>query len=189
MAWKSAIYGKSAERFDKKAFPKNGSHKREDKGVKKKRGFKQGNNVTFKSIFALQKQIDEQAKMLRYLAQWCAELDNEKEAKKPPKKPLTLCVLPKPCDGDKFKEWNVHDYLKKAMEEVGEVWNAYGVYELEPTQDHRKEFLRECTDVIVAFTSLMNKAGADLNERQLLMNEVNHSNATRDNGKRFKKGA
>ena len=143
------------------------------------------NQVTFKSIIALQKQIDEQAKILKMLARWCAKLDNKNEHKDG----FTLCVLPKPCDGDKFKDWDVHDYLKKAMEEVGEAWDAYGSYELEPTQGHRKAFLRECTDVIVAFTSLMNKAGADLNERQLLMNEVNHSNATRDNGQRFKKGA
>lgn len=189
MAWKSAIYGKSAERFDKKAFPKNGSHKREDKGVKKKRGFKQGNNVTFKSVFSLQKQIDEQAKILRYLAQWCAELDNEKEAKKPPKKPLILCVLPKPCNGPKYDDWDVNDYFKKVMEEVGEVCEAYADFTLKNSPKKRKNFLRECTDVIVAITSLMNKAGADLNERQLLMNEVNNSNATRDNGKRFKKGA
>lgn len=153
--------------------------------MKKNRGFNRKNNVTFKSIIALQKQIDEQGKILGYLARWCAELDNKKEADNP----LTLCVLPKPCDGPKYKNWDVNDYFKKAMEEVGEVCEAYADFSLKNNAKKRKHFLRECTDVIVAFTSLMNKVGAGLNERQLLMNEVNHSNATRDNGKRFKKGA
>jgi hypothetical protein len=50
-------------------------------------------------------------------------------------------------------------------------------------------FLREATDVIITITSAMNKAGADLAERQKIMVEVNKSNAVRDGGRRFKKEA
>lgn len=57
------------------------------------------------------------------------------------------------------------------------------------TEEDRLRFLREATDAIIAITSAMNKAGADLAERQKIMVEVNKSNAVRDGGRRFKKEA
>lgn len=94
-------------------------------------------------------------------------------------------VLPHPCDGELYKDWTAADYFAKIAEEHLEVIDAYK--EIERNGGESQHFLRECTDLIVATTGLMNYLGCDEKMRQEYMKEVNESNAKRDGGKRFKK--
>ena len=94
------------------------------------------------------------------------------------KKPLLLLAVPKPCNGPLYANWTIDDYRGKVEEEY---WKISG------DAAERKQFLRECTDVIVAVTSLMEKAGANIHERQQILCTVNQSNAVRDGGRRFAK--
>lgn len=94
-------------------------------------------------------------------------------------------VLPHPCDGELYKHWTAADYFAKIAEEHLEVIDAYK--EIEKNGGDSRHFLRECTDLIVATTGLMNYLGCDEKMRQEYMKEVNESNAKRDGGKRFKK--
>lgn len=94
-------------------------------------------------------------------------------------------VLPHPCDGERYKDWTAADYFAKIAEEHLEVIDAYK--EIERNGGESQHFLRECTDLIVATTGLMNYLGCDEKMRQEYMQEVNESNAKRDGGKRFKK--
>lgn len=93
-------------------------------------------------------------------------------------------VLPHPCDGELYKDWGAADYFAKIAEEHLEVIEAYK--EIEKNGGDSQHFLKECTDLIIATTSLMNYLGCDENARQRKMKEVNDDNAKRDGGKRFK---
>lgn len=94
-------------------------------------------------------------------------------------------VLPHPCDGELYKDWTAADYFAKIAEEHLEVIDAYK--EIEKNGGDSQHFLRECTDLIIATTGLMNYLGCDEKMRQEYMKEINESNAKRDGGKRFKK--
>lgn len=94
-------------------------------------------------------------------------------------------VLPHPCDGELYKDWTAADYFAKIAEEHLEVIDAYK--EIEKNGGDSQHFLRECTDLIIATTGLMNYLGCDEKMRQQYMKEINESNAKRDGGKRFKK--
>lgn len=99
-------------------------------------------------------------------------------------------VLPHPCDGELYKHWMAADYFAKIAEEHLEVIDAYKKIEKsnkQPTKEQRDHFFKECTDLIVATTGLMNYFGCDEAKRQKYMKEINESNAKRDGGKRFKK--
>lgn len=97
-------------------------------------------------------------------------------------------VLPHPCDGELYKRWTAADYFAKIAEEHLEVIDAYKKIEKsnkQPTKEQRDHFFKECTDLIVATTGLMNYLGCDEAMRQKYMKEINESNAKRDGGKRF----
>lgn len=99
-------------------------------------------------------------------------------------------VLPHPCDGELYKDWTAADYFAKIAEEHLEVIDAYKTIEKsnkQPTKEERDHFFKECTDLIVATTGLMNYLGCDEKMRQEYMQEVNESNAKRDGGRRFAK--
>ena len=100
----------------------------------------------------------------------------------------TSVVLPHPCDGELYKHWMAADYFAKIAEEHLEVIDAYKKIEKsnkQPTKEQRDHFFKECTDLIVATTGLMNYLGCDEAMRQKYMKEINKSNAKRDGGKRF----
>lgn len=100
----------------------------------------------------------------------------------------TSVVLPHPCDGELYKHWMAADYFAKIAEEHLEVIDAYKKIEKsnkQPTKEQRDHFFKECTDLIVATTGLMNYLGCDEAMRQKYMKEINESNAKRDGGKRF----
>lgn len=94
-------------------------------------------------------------------------------------------VLPHPCDGELYKDWTAADYFAKIAEEHLEVIDAYK--EIERNGGVSQHFLRECTDLIIATTGLMNYLGCDEKMRQEYMKEINESNASRDGGRRFAK--
>lgn len=97
-------------------------------------------------------------------------------------------VLPHPCDGELYKDWTSADYFAKIAEEHLEVIDAYKAIEKsskQPTKEERDHFFKECTDLIVATTGLMNYLGCDEKMRQQYMKEINESNAKRDGGRRF----
>ncbi len=137
------------------------------------------------------------------MAEWCGEIEgkikrinkSQKNLKKTINKcskgeqNLLMCVLPKPCDGDLYADWTFNDFMSKPWEEMAEMMEAANRWQVTKKAEDREKFLREATDVIVSVTSAMNKAGADLAERQKFMAEVNQSNAVRDGGRRFKKEA
>lgn len=103
------------------------------------------------------------------------------------KKPLLLLAVPKPCNGPLYANWTIDDYRGKVEEEFCEMTRAFKDWKISGDAAERKQFLRECTDVIVAVTSLMEKAGANIHERQQILCTVNQSNAVRDGGRRFAK--
>ena len=92
-------------------------------------------------------------------------------------------VLPHPCDGPLYKDCTAADYFAKMAEEHLEVIEAYK--EIEKNGGDSRHFLKECTDLIIMTTSLMNSLGCDEKMRQQYMKEINESNAKRDGGKRF----
>ena len=92
-------------------------------------------------------------------------------------------VLPHPCDGPLYKDCTAADYFAKMAEEHLEVIEAYK--EIEKNGGDSRHFLKECTDLIIMTTSLMNYLGCDEKMRQQYMKEINESNAKRDGGKRF----
>ena len=98
-------------------------------------------------------------------------------------------ILPKPCDGPLYANCDIVDYLHKVEEEFVEVQAAFEGWKRNCDQKSRDKFLLDCTDLIVATTSLMWKSGAELKERQKLMDAVNFSNGHRDGGRRFQRRA
>ena len=65
-------------------------------------------------------------------------------------------ILPHPCDGPLYEDWDEGDYVMKVVEEVGEMAEAYRLYNL---------YGAEC---------------------ERLFQVVYDSNAKRDDGRRFK---
>ena len=101
-------------------------------------------------------------------------------------------VLPHPCDGELYKDCGTFDYLCKIAEEYNEVMQASLQYNnalargLKSAVIEKRHLMLECTDLIVAVTSYMDKLGCVEKARQQYMKQVNQSNAKRDGGRRFK---
>ena len=101
-------------------------------------------------------------------------------------------VLPHPCDGELYKDCGTFDYLCKIAEEYNEVMQASLQYNnalargLKSAVIEKRRLMLECTDLIVAVTSYMDKLGCVEKARQQYMKQVNWSNSQRDGGRRFK---
>lgn len=99
-------------------------------------------------------------------------------------------VLPRPCDGPLYKSWMAKDYFLKISEEFLEVVEAYHEVmdakgDAEKSKEADRHLMRECTDMQIIVTSLMEYFGCYEKERQKYMEEINESNAKRDGGMRF----
>ena len=95
-------------------------------------------------------------------------------------------VLPRPCDGELYDDWNEMDYVAKLMEEVSEVAKATADVMHSDGDNERIMLLAELTDVIVIATSYADALGFDEEDRQDMMISINESNATRDGGRRIR---
>ena len=95
-------------------------------------------------------------------------------------------VLPRPCDGELYEDWNEMDYVAKLMEEVSEVVKATADVMHSDGDNERIMLLAELTDVIVIATSYADALGFDEDDRQDMMISINESNATRDGGRRIR---
>ena len=95
-------------------------------------------------------------------------------------------VLPQPCDGELYDDWNEMDYVAKLMEEVSEVAKATADVMHSDGDNERIMLLAELTDVIVIATSYADALGFDEDDRQDMMISINESNATRDGGRRIR---
>ena len=95
-------------------------------------------------------------------------------------------VLPQPCDGELYDDWNEMDYVAKLMEEVSEVAKATADVMHSDGDNERIMLLAELTDVIVIATSYADALGFDEEDRQDMMISINESNATRDGGRRIR---
>lgn len=95
-------------------------------------------------------------------------------------------VLPQPCDGELYDDWNEMDYVAKLMEEVSEVAKATADVMHSDGYNKRIMLLAELTDVIVIATSYADALGFDEEDRQDMMISINESNATRDGGRRIR---
>ena len=95
-------------------------------------------------------------------------------------------VLPRPCDGELYEDWNEMDYVAKLMEEVSEVAKATADVMHSDGYNKRIMLLAELTDVIVIATSYADALGFDEDDRQDMMISINESNATRDGGRRIR---
>lgn len=95
-------------------------------------------------------------------------------------------VLPRPCDGELYEDWNEMDYVAKLMEEVSEVAKATADVMHSDGDNERIMLLAELTDVIVMATSYADALGFDEEDRQDMMISINESNATRDGGRRIR---
>ena len=124
-------------------------------------------------------------------------------------------VLPRPVNGPYYDGWSLSDWMLKVCEECGEAVTAKKEYEEEAKryqrvlevlpsghwteeeaamaniykfsmQEAKVKLCRELTDVITAATSVLESLGADFEKRQKLQDDVNHSNAERDGGRRFR---
>ena len=95
-------------------------------------------------------------------------------------------VLPRPCDGELYEDWNEMDYVAKLMEEVSEVAKATADVMHSDGDNERIMLLAELTDVIVIATSYADALGFDEEDRQDMMISINESNATRDGGRRIR---
>ena len=95
-------------------------------------------------------------------------------------------VLPRPCDGELYEDWNEMDYVAELMEEVSEVAKATADVMHSDGYNKRIMLLAELTDVIVIATSYADALGFDEDDRQDMMISINESNATRDGGRRIR---
>ena len=95
-------------------------------------------------------------------------------------------VLPRPCDGELYEDWNEMDYVAKLMEEVSEVAKATADVMHSDGYNKRIMLLAELTDVIVIATSYADALGFDEEDRQDMMISINESTATRDGGRRIR---
>ena len=95
-------------------------------------------------------------------------------------------VLPIPCNGELYDHWTVDDYMEKVKEEYNELLVAFANYEDFESDLELHELACEATDLIIATTSLLEKAGFNEEARQAYMVLKNTSNMERDDGKRIK---
>ena len=95
-------------------------------------------------------------------------------------------VLPRPCNGPLYDDWEFTTYIHKMREELAEIESAYKHinYGNGATIDH---LFLECTDLITVVTSAMESAGCGEKQRQAYQGMVNSSNAVRDGGRRVRK--
>ena len=100
-------------------------------------------------------------------------------------------VLPKPCNGPKYADWTEPDQFLKVGEEYGEISEVYlklrRCIDTKQAADLYIKLMEECTDLITAVTSFMDKMQFDENMRQSMQRHINYSNSIRDNGTRFKR--
>ena len=97
-----------------------------------------------------------------------------------------LKAFPRPCNGERYAEWDVLDYALKVGEEYGEMMEAILEYRHAQTVDSLKQVFWEATDTITAIVGLLDKLGFDADARANMQIMINQSNAERDGGKRFK---
>lgn len=130
----------------------------------------------------------------------CLKLKRENEELKIKVHALELQVkalksaLPHPCDGDLYKDWTPDDFFQKVTEEYGEMVIAFRdrkrasakAFETGAIFKPHIQLMKEGTDLIIATTGLMERMGADADSRAAYMRQANKSNATRDDGRRFK---
>lgn len=96
-------------------------------------------------------------------------------------------VLPIPCNGELYDHWTVRDYMTKVTEEYNELLEAFVNYANDMDSGLEKhELACEATDLIIATTSLLEKAGFNEETRQTYMVLKNTSNMERDGGKRIR---
>lgn len=94
-------------------------------------------------------------------------------------------AVPKPCNGPKYDDWELGDFIMQIMQEFCEMVDEYKAFR-RGDQGAIDRFAYECTDLITATVSAMEYAGYDIDARQRLQLKVNQSNAKRDGGRRFK---
>lgn len=94
-------------------------------------------------------------------------------------------ILPRPCNGPLYADWDAIDYVMKIKEEVEEVVEASRLYNLNRDNDSYLHFGRELVDVITACISTLETLGFKAADREKMYQEVNESNAKRDDGRRF----
>ena len=97
-----------------------------------------------------------------------------------------LKAFPRPCNGERYAEWDVLDYALKVGEEYGEMMEAILEYRHAQTVDSLKQEFWEATDTITAIVGLLDNLGFDADARANMQIMMNQSNAERDGGKRFK---
>ena len=97
-----------------------------------------------------------------------------------------LKAFPRPCNGERYAEWDVLDYALKVGEEYGEMMKAILEYRHAQTVDALKQVFWEATDTITAIVGLLDKLGFDADTRANMQIMINQSNAERDGGKRCK---
>lgn len=102
-------------------------------------------------------------------------------------------VLPMPCNGTKYANWTEQDYFLKIGEEYGEVCEAalelHRGMDQKGAEDKYIHLMQECTHLIIATTSFMEKVSFSERMRQQMLYRENKSNLARDNGTRIKQGA
>lgn len=111
-------------------------------------------------------------------------------------------ILPHPCDGPMYYDWEPVDFVLKALEEVGEMAEAFRLYReekrkrtsaekmieaLETLKSRYDDVMRESTDAKTAIEGFMASLGADQETREEFQAAINESNARRDSGRRFAK--
>jgi len=96
-----------------------------------------------------------------------------------------LKALPRPCNGEKYKDCDAFDYVCKVGEEYGEMMEAIMAYRRVQTVDTLKKVLWESMDTITAIVSLLDKLGFDADDIATMQMMINESNAKRDGGRRF----
>lgn len=94
-------------------------------------------------------------------------------------------VVPKPCNGPKYDDWRLGDFVMQITQEFCEMVDEYKAFRRGEIGAIDR-FAYECTDLITATVSAMEHAGYDIDERRRLQETVNRSNAERDGGRRFK---
>lgn len=94
-------------------------------------------------------------------------------------------VVPKPCNGPKYDDWRLGDFVMQITQEFCEMVDEYKAFRRGETGAIDR-FAYECTDLITATVSAMEHAGYDIDARRQLQHTVNQSNAKRDGGRRLK---
>lgn len=88
-------------------------------------------------------------------------------------------VVPKPCNGPKYDDWRLGDFVMQITQEFCEMVDEYKAFRRGETGAIDR-FAYECTDLITATVSAMEHAGYDIDARRRLQETVNRSNAERE---------